>query len=187
MPSADQRVVFHAASWSDYEAQLAIRVEKSVPRIAYFRGALELMSPSRDHERITSWIGRLIEVYAEELDVRLAPYGSWTLKHPEEAGAEPDECYTFGADENKERPDLVIEVVWPSGGLDKLEIYRALGVSEVWFWIDDRLEVRVLQGGRYEPASRSQWMPGLDLELLCTFLDRPFVDAKREFRAALRR
>jgi hypothetical protein len=27
----------------------------------------------------------------------------------------------------------------------------------------------------------------IDLALLCTFLDRPFVEAKREFRAALRR
>ncbi len=187
IPTADQRVVVYGVSWAQYEAHLAMRGERSVPRIAYLRGTLELMSPSRDHERITSWIGRLIEVYAEEREVQLAPYRSWTLKHPEEAGAEPDECYVFGADETKDRPDLVIEVVWTSGGIEKLEIYRALGVAEVWFWIDDRIEVHAFRDGRYERADRSRWLPGLDLVLLCSFLDRPFVDAKREFRAAIRR
>jgi Uma2 family endonuclease len=186
IPIADQRVVVHGVSWAHYEAHLAMRGERSVPRMAYLRGTLELMSPSRDHERITSWIGRLIEVYAEEFDVQLAPYRSWTLKHPEEAGAEPDECYVFGADETKDRPDLVIEVVWTSGGLPKLEIYRALGIAEVWFWIDDRIEIHVLRDGRYERADRSRWLPELDPALLCSFLDRPFVEAKREFRAALR-
>ena len=186
IPTADQRIVVHGVSWAHYEAHLAMRGERSVPRIAYLRGTLELMSPSRDHERITSWIGRLIEVFAEEHDIELAPYRSWTLKHPEQAGAEPAECYVFGADEAKDRPDL-IEVVWTSGGLDKLEIYRALGIAEVWFWIDDRIEVHALRADHYERVDRSRWLPGLDLALLCSFLDRPFADAKREFRAALRR
>jgi Uma2 family endonuclease len=187
VPTADQRVLVYGVSWAQYEAHLAMRGERSVPRMAYLRGTLELMSPSRDHERITSWIGRLIEVYAEEHDVQLAPYRSWILKHPGEAGAEPDECYVFGADETKDRPDLVIEVVWTSGGLEKLEVYRALGIEEVWFWIEDRIEVHVLRGNRYEREARSCRLPELDLALLCSFLDRPFVEAKREFRAAIRR
>src|SRR5262245_21546987 len=143
VPTADQRVLVYGVSWEQYETYLAMRGEKSVPRIAYLRGTLELMSPSRDHERITSWIGRLVEVYGEECNVRLAPYRSWTLKHPDQAGAEPDECYIFGADETKDRPDLAIEVVWTSGGVDKLEIYRALGIAEVWFWIEDHIDVHV--------------------------------------------
>lgn len=186
IPTADQRVVVYGVSWAHYEAYLAMRGEKSVPRIAYLRGTLELMSPSRDHERITSWIGRLIEVYAEERNVQLAPYRSWTLKHPEQAGAEPDECYIFGSDETKDRPDLVIEVVWTSGGLDKLEIYRALGIAEVWFWLDEHIEVHALHEGGFERVEQSRWLPELDLALLCSFLDRPFAEAKREFRAALR-
>lgn len=186
IPSADQRVVVHGVPWAHYEAHLAMRGEKSVPRIAYLRGTLELMSPSRDHERLTSWIGRLIEVYAEERNIDLAPYRSWTLKDPEQAGAEPDECYVFGSDEDKPRPDLVIEVIWTSGGIDKLEIYRALGIAEVWFWIDEHIEMHVLQDGRYQRTDRSRWLPDLDVALLCSFLDRPFAEAKRGFRAALR-
>src|SRR5262245_26226187 len=49
IPTADQRVLVYGVSWAHYEAHLAMRGEKSVPRIAYLRGTLELMSPSRDH------------------------------------------------------------------------------------------------------------------------------------------
>lgn len=184
VPAADQRIVVYGVSWAHYETHLAMRGEKSVPRIAYLRGTLELTSPSREHERITSWIGRLIEVFAEEHAIQLAPYRSWTLKRPEEAGAEPDECYVFGS-EAKDRPDLVIEVVSTSGGLDKLEIYRELAISEVWFWIDDHIEVHVLRDGRYQRVERSDWLPDLERELLCRFLELPFTEAKRQYRAAV--
>jgi Uma2 family endonuclease len=187
VPTADQRVVLTGATWEHYEMELAMRGEKSVPRLAYLEGVMELMSPSRDHERITSYLGRLVEVYAELHDIELSPYRSWTLKSGRKAGVEPDECYIFGADQAKDRPDLVIEVIWTSGGIDKLEIYKRLGIDEVWFWIDGTLEVHVLQHGEYVRSERSRWLPGLDLGLMCTFLDRRSVHiAKRDFREALR-
>jgi Uma2 family endonuclease len=187
VPTADHRVVVAGATWEHYELELAMRGEKSVPRLAYLEGAMELMSPSRDHERITSYIGRLIEVFAELHDIELSPYRSWTLKNVRSAGGEPDECYIIGEDQSKDRPDLVIEVIWTSGGLDKLEIYRRLGIDEVWFWIEGKLEVHALRAGAYVRAAASRWLPGLDLELLCSFLDRRSVHiAKRDFREALR-
>jgi len=187
VPTADQRIVLAGATWEHYELELAMRGEKAVPRLSYLEGAMELMSPSRDHERITSYLGRLVEVFAEEHDIELSPYRSWTLKTGREAGGEPDECYIVGEDQSKDRPDLVIEVIWTSGGLDKLEIYKRLGIDEVWFWIDGKLEVHALRGGEYERAVRSRWLPGLDLELMCTFLDRRSVHiAKRDLREALR-
>jgi Uma2 family endonuclease len=155
--------------------------------MAYLEGALELMSPSKDHERIKSYIGCLIEAYALARGIDLSPYGAWTLKSaPKESGAEPDECYIVGADQEKEVPDLVIEVVWTAGGIDKLEIYRRLGVGEVWIWKEDRVEIHVRRGDRYERASRSRVLADLDLELLASFLDRPTaLQAVRGFREAL--
>ena len=86
------------------------------------------------------------------------------------------------------RPDLAIEVVWTSGGLDKLEIYRKLGVREVWFWIDDKLSVHVLEGRRYVRATRSHLLKGLDLELLARSARHASpAKAPRLYRAALRR
>lgn len=185
--TADQRLVTYAVPWPSFEAQLALRGDAPVPRMAYLDGALELMSPSKDHERIKSYLGRLLEAYAQETDIDLSPYGSWTLKHaPAAAGLEPDECYIVGPDQDKPVPDLAIEVVWTSGGIEKLEIYRRLGVGEVWTWKEDRIEVHVLEGDRFERAARSRLFPGLDLDLLVSLLDRPTViQAIRGLRQAL--
>jgi Uma2 family endonuclease len=189
VPTADQRVVMHGVPWSHYEAQLALRGEASSPRIAFLDGALELMTPSKDHERHKAYIGRLLEAYALERGIDLSPYGSWTLKDGRrQSGAEPDECYIVGPDQGRERPDLAIEVVWTSGGIDKLELYARLGVGEVWFWRDGRIELHVLRRGRYEGTTRSALFPELDIELLASFLDRPTaLQAVRAFREALRK
>ena len=188
VPTADQRLVTYGVPWSHYETQLALRGERPVPRIAYLEGTLELIRPSKDHERIKSTIGRLIEAYALERDIDLSPYGSWTLKNaPKQSGSEPDECYLVG-DQNRDTPDLAIEVVWTSGGIDKLEIYRRLGVGEVWFWKDSKIQVHVLRDERYERVERSALFPDLDFDLLCSLLDHPTaLQAVKAFREKLRR
>jgi Uma2 family endonuclease len=188
VPTADQRLVTYGVPWSHYETQLALRGDAPVPRIAYLEGAMELMSPSKEHERIKSYIGRLVEAYALERGIDLSPYGAWTLKSPpNQSGLEPDECYLVG-DQDKEAPDLAIEVVWTSGGIDKLAIYARLGIGEVWFWKASRIEVHVLSQQRYEQTDRSSLFPDLDLEQLCSFLDRPTaLQAVKAFREALRR
>jgi Uma2 family endonuclease len=170
-----------------YEALLALRGDRSSPRISYLDGAVELMSPSKGHERIKGYLGRLAVTFAIERGIELSPYGSWTLKQaPKEAGVEPDECYLIGADQARETPDLVIEVVWTSGGIDKLEAYRRLGVEEVWFWKSDALQVYVRRADVYVPVQESAALPGLDLALLCAMLEHPTAtQAIKAFRAAL--
>ncbi len=66
----------------------------------------------------------------------------------------------------KARPDLAIEVVWTSGGIEKLEIYRRLGVGEVWMWDEGVIGVYVLRGEQYAALSQSELLPGLDVPLL---------------------
>ena len=185
--TADQRIVLYGVPWSHFEAEIALRGDKAVPRISYLEGAMEMMSPSSDHERIKSFIGRLIEAYALEMGIEFSPYGSWTLKSaPKEAGAEPDECYIVGAEQRKDVPDLAIEVIWTSGGLEKLEIYRRLGVAEVLVWREGTIEVHALRGTTYERVARSRFFSGLDFELLCSFIDRPTASrAIREFKVAI--
>ena len=179
MPTADQRIVMYNRSWSDFETLLAIRGERSAPRMAYLDGVVEIMSPSRDHERIKSMLGRALEAYCLARDIELSPVGSWFLKRrAKEAGAEPDECYIFGGNPSaKAKPDLVIEVVWTRGGIRKLEIYRRLGIGEVWFWKDDALSVHVLVGGKYERRTQSECIPELDLDLLCDLAELSTVNA----------
>ena len=159
-----------------------------MPRYAYLEGQLEITSPSRSHEQVKSMIGRLIEAWCFENEVDITSYGSWLLENkPKARGIEPDECYVLGDVANPSVPDLAIEVVWTSGGIDKLEIYRGLGVREVWYWEDEVLKLFALRGSRYEPLERSEVLVGLDHELLLRFIElRPMTKAVREYRAALR-
>ncbi|MEO8840287.1 MAG: Uma2 family endonuclease [Kofleriaceae bacterium] len=162
VPTADQRCVMRA-SWTDYEALDAMRGESARPRITYLDGAVELMSPSTDHEQIKSQLGALLESYCNAQRIKIKPVGSWTIKdRTVDAALEPDECYWIGS-APKARPDLAIEVVWTSGGLDKLEVYRRLAVAEVWFWIDRVISVHVLGPEGYEARVRSEQFPRLDL------------------------
>lgn len=185
-PTEDHVVHIDGATWDDYERLLEVRGEKSVPRITYLEGTLEIMTPSRDHEGIRGFIGRLVEAYCLHAGIRFSPYGSWTLKaRKEERGAEPDECYILGG-EDADRPHLAIEVIWTSGRLDKLDVYRKLGVAEVWIWRKGRIQPYALAGDHYDPTERSRLLPGLDLDLLVQFLDRPTAyDAIQDFRAVL--
>jgi Uma2 family endonuclease len=144
------------------------------------------MSPSRDHESIKSLIGRLVETYCLEAGIRFRTLGAWTLRDRAlERGAEPDECYVIG-DEDADRPHLVIEVEWTPGRIDKLEIYRLLGIREVWIWRQGQIEVHVLRGKQYQRQDRSQVLPRLDLAQLVRYLDEPTAyDAILAFRRAL--
>lgn len=168
----DQRVHLHGASWTDYERLLAIRGERRVPRITYLQGELELMSPSRRHERIAESIGLLLMVWAMEQRLPLRAFGTTTWRDRRgNRGAEADKCFLLGANDAP-RPDLAIEVVVTSGGIDELEVYRGLGVPEVWFWRDARITVHVLHDDRYEPAASSAPLPQMDVNLLARLAAR---------------
>ena len=186
-PVDDKIVVVRGLSWSDYQRLLEVRGDASVPRYAYLEGDLEIMTPSLPHASIKSRIGRLVEVWCLERGIDFSPCGSWTLENKaKESGIEPDECYVFGNLGEPTRPDLAIEVVWTSGGVKKLEIYFKLGVREVWFWRRGRISVHTLEAERYSEAPGSSVLPGIDLEQLVSFLDRPSASqAMREYRAAL--
>lgn len=185
----DQRVFLFNKTFRDYEALLAIRGDRGSPRIYYLEGTIELMSPSIDHEGIKTFFGRLVETFAEERDIDLNGYGSWTLKRRKtERGAEPDECYVLGT-ERKKAPDFAIEVEWTRGGLDKLEIYRKLSVREVWMWSVKRgITVHALRDERYVKIARSELLPDLDLtEIAPLLLSTNQTKTVREYRAKLRR
>jgi hypothetical protein len=66
-------------------------------------------------------------------------------------------------------------------------VYRKLRVREVWYWENGSIQVHVLRGTRYEAVAASEALPGIDLALLVSFLERPTASqAIRDFLAALR-
>src|SRR4051794_17618030 len=91
---AGQRIVLRNVSWGLYERMLE-EVGDSHVRINYFRGVMEIMYPSNQHEGWKKTIARLIEVYAIEADIPLTGLGSVTCRRGDvQAGIEPDECYS---------------------------------------------------------------------------------------------
>lgn len=188
----DQRVLITGVRWRDYEAILAMRGESSRPRVFFLKGVIELVAPSGKHEDDKKTFSRLVEAWSEEVGIDLQGYGSWTLKNElAERGAEPDECYILLSRHKTLPPktvDLAIEVVRSSGGLDKLEIYRALGVREVWFWDSGVIHFHVLRSGRYTRARKSALLPTFDAllitKLMTSGLTQP--EAVRRLRRALR-
>jgi Uma2 family endonuclease len=174
----DNIVVLRDVSWTDYERVLKMRGERSAPRISYDQGLLQLMSPSRPHERVKSFLGRLVEMYCLEAGIPFTPFGSWTLKsRPRKSGVEADECYIFGPPGEKQRPDLAIEVEWSHGGIAKLDIYRRLGVREVWYWKRQKLTAWVLGPDGYVEQATSDALPGIRFEDLLAFLDHETASA----------
>jgi Uma2 family endonuclease len=185
----DDIVVLAPATWADFQRMLELRGDRPCPRFAYLEGHLEIMNPSRKHESVKSMVGRLLEAFCIEKGIDITPYGSWTLEQKEvERGVEPDECYVLGDEADPTRPDIAIEVMLARGGLNKLEIYRRLGVREVWVWKRGAIEVFALRGDRYELLPVSELVPAIDLSLLLTFVDvRPMTRAVRAYREAIPR
>jgi len=76
-------------------------------------------------------ITTLIERETEFLGLDFTPTGSVTLENEfEKVKREGDKSYELGA--NRKHPDLVIEVVVSSGGINKLEAYKRLQIPELW-------------------------------------------------------
>jgi len=187
VPTADQRVCLRGLSWSDFEAFIALRGEDAAgPRVTYLEGTLELRSPSRDHESIQKRLALIVEAYFEKLGVKWEGVGSWLLRHaPRDVGLEPDECYILH-DLKKTRPDLAIEVVWTSGGLSKLEVYRRIGVPEVWIWKDGYLAFWILDANGYTEQPTSVWIPAVDKRFVAELLALEFAsDVRVELRKHL--
>jgi Uma2 family endonuclease len=53
-------------------------------------------------------------------------------------------------------PDIALEVILTHGAIDKLDVYRGLGVREVWIFEAGAFRVLTLRGDRYEVVARSE-------------------------------
>lgn len=173
-------------TWREFKAVEQL-IDRPGLRLSFLGGVLEIRKmPGKKHETIKERIGALLEIYLEFLGLDFTPTGSVTLENEfEKVKREGDKSYELGA--NRKHPDLVIEVVISSGGIDKLEAYKRLQIPEVWFWMNDELLFYSLGDGGYEAVSKSQLLPNLDVGLLmhCINMEN-HAQALREFRAGIK-
>jgi Uma2 family endonuclease len=168
-----QSVLLEGVSWATYECLLTDFGDSHTVRVAYDRGALEIMAPSYAHEQLNNLIAMIVSFVATEMDIDFENAGSTTFKRADVGrGFEPDSCFYLqhvAAIRSKRTidlatdppPDLVVEVDITHPSLDKLPIYAALGVPEVWRYTDERLVMYRRLGDGYEIVEGSSVLPGV--------------------------
>ncbi|MFP4296836.1 MAG: Uma2 family endonuclease [Spirulinaceae cyanobacterium] len=186
--STEQRFVYSGLTWPQFKLIETGFDQSPGVRLAYYHQTLEIFMPGREHEVFSRLIAFLIGLFCLEKGIEFEPTGSMTQQREGEVSLQGDESYCFG--DSKPIPDLAIEVIFTSGGPDKLERYQALGLPEVWFWQDGLFSLYRLQGDRYEKISRSAIpeLETLDIALLtrCVLKAQTSrLEAAREFRQGL--
>jgi Uma2 family endonuclease len=179
----EERVVLQNMTWQFYELMLQELGEGRSVRLTYDRGTLELMSPLMPHERSKRLIEKLIDALLEELDIPAVSVGSMTCKREDLArGTEPDTGYYIQneplirsrdtIDLNQDPPpDLVLEVEYSRSVVNKLQLYAALGVPELWRYDGNQLRVYRLEGSIYQQCETSPTFATISIAAIPRFLE----------------
>jgi Uma2 family endonuclease len=172
----DVRVVLSDVDWETYLSLRDNDHNRNV-RMTYDQGLLELMCPTKRHERLGYLLGRFIDEWTDAFAIPVQACRCMTFQRQQmERGLEPDNCYylehvaeVLDRDEIDldldPPPDLVIEVDVKSRSRGRLPIYASLGMPEVWRWVNDDIEVhRLVKKGRYQQRRHSIALDGFPIE-----------------------
>jgi Uma2 family endonuclease len=182
IPTPAQKVILHGVSWETYERLLNEHNECSGTHFFYNDGDLEILVLSYEHEKITEMLVLLINAVTEEWGIDIEGAGSTTFQRKDLAkGFEPDACYYIRDPERvrgkkrldlrKDPPlDLVIEIDITNPSLDKLPIYAAVGVIEVWRYDGEVFTIHRLKGHKYVKAKESSLLQGVTGKDLLRFI-----------------
>ena len=125
----------------------------------------------------------MIEALTEELNIEICSLGSLTCKREDLArGLEPAQCYYIHNESvvrNLEQidlnqyppPNLAIEIDITSSSINRLTLYAALGVSEVWQYDGNQLIIYQLQDREYLACASYPTFPQLTSSEIIRFLE----------------
>jgi len=145
-----QAVVLHNISWSSYKQITDVLQDETSAHFTFDRGKLEIMVLSLRHENLKKFLAMLFERLTENLDVEIFAAGSTTFQREDLGrGFEPDECYYVKNAElmrSKETvnldfdppPDITIEIDVKHSSLNRMNIFAAIGIPEVWRYSGER-------------------------------------------------
>jgi Uma2 family endonuclease len=169
------RVVLSGIRWDTYDALLNDRNNRHV-FLTYDRGRLEFTTPFFRRERYAVILAELVKALAKAAKVRIMSAGSTTLRQEHlKQGLEPDRSFyirhieavlgKLDLDLNVDPPpDLAIEIDIASSALDRLGIYAALNVPEVWRFDGEHIEMLVRRDETgYDRAAASPIFPAFSI------------------------
>jgi Uma2 family endonuclease len=187
-------------TWDQYLALSDALPDRPTLRFTFDRGRLEIMVVSVEHERYKMFLGRLIDVLTEELDIPSGAYGQFTHRHPDLATAfEPDQCYykdNLPAVRGKltidltvePPPDLIVEVDVSHSSVPRLPLFARLGVPEVWRLANGTMRAYKLgPDAQYaEGAESTGFAPGFPVAEFVRFFPIGIADTDRDMARAFR-
>lgn len=173
----ETRILIPGASWKLYDAFTGMLPETTAVRAAFDGRNLEIMVKGPVHDHFSQLLDMFVMVVAGELGIRVKPMGETTWKRPEiERGIEADNCYYLDPAKiaaalaelkrmsndvaGYPNPDLAVEVDISPPEADRMSIYAAMGVQEVWRFDGSTVAIeRLAENGRYQPAESSGFLP----------------------------
>jgi Uma2 family endonuclease len=180
----ERLVILDSVTWDTYERLIAEHGESGGTRFTYDEGVLQIMVVSSRHEKPNRTLALLVEVLAEEWGIDIERLGSMTCKRKDlQKGFEPESCFYIqhaDAVSGKEKidlkldppPDLTIEVDITNDSLNRLPIFAAVGIPEVWRFDGTSLTIFRLEAGRYRRLLIVYLFPFLVPRSLLNFLMR---------------
>ena len=139
---------------------------------------------SFEHEEINRLVADVFAAIADASGIDFVNAGSTTFRRRDlERGFEPDTCFyvaNAASIRGKKKldlsddppPDLVIEIDITSSSLDKMSIYAAMRVQEVWRYDGKTVRIFELRGETYDDRSASGFLPGVTSADLTRFIEK---------------
>ena len=168
----EQILTLSDVTWDDYEALNSSEYKKYL--ISYLDNEITIMSPGRNHERITEIIKILIVAYCRKFKIACFPFGSTRLEEKGLEGKEPDCAYAFLQD--KDNPDLAVEVNYTSGSIKDLTKYKYLKIKEVWLWQNQTIKFYILNNDSYTEVENSFNLSNIKSSEIINFINRGLTD-----------
>lgn len=183
-----ETVALYDVDWEGYETLLKLVGDQHI-HVTYCEGYVELMSPSYRHEKPVERFGMFVAALTKTLRIPCESVGTMTFKREKmRRGFEGDRSYYIASIEQirgkteidpsiDPPPDLVVEVEIASRLRDKLSLYAAIGVPELWRFDGRTLQIfRLEPGGAYVETETSAAFPFLRVEEIREWVarDTPF-------------
>jgi Uma2 family endonuclease len=160
-PGGETRICVPRATWSLYRSFVEQLPESTPIRVAFDGRSMEIMVKGPVHDHFAALLATFLESVAGVLGVRIKPMRETTWIRPEiERGIEADNCYYLDPEKisvafqqirrlsndvaNYPNPDLVVEVDISPPQADRMGIFAALGVTEVWIFDGQELTIHRL-------------------------------------------
>lgn len=184
-------------NWQQFQDILKNLGESRSARLSYSQGTLEIMTPLPEHEDDKVIIGDLVKAILEEMDIEFRSLGSTTFENEAMGQAvEPDDCFYIQNEaqiRGKKRlnleieppPELAIEIDITSR--TKFNNYQELGVTELWRYNGKKIEINILQSGKYVQSGTSLAFPYLPIaDVLHDFVEQSKVRGRNATMKAFR-